>query len=184
MTPRGNQLRHVSCVHDVADESALRTGNSFAGVKPRSANLTVTRPDEGPVSTVPSTRKGCSCSLILTPCLRSSPAYTSSSNVLKRKIRDPERRHRRSGDRPIFHAHRSDARPDRDAPNRQSSDHVRRSPQIAPGSTGPFGVPSPVHASQPFAASKSPLLPLTISRSACGLLYSIGFKNPAGVPVV
>jgi hypothetical protein len=91
--------------------------------------------------------------------------------------RPPERRHRRSG-----------GLPDRDAPTRQPYGRVRitvsASPQIAPGSAAPFGVPSPVHASQPFAASKSPLLPLMMSRSACGLPYSIGFKYPAGAPLV
>src|SRR6266404_9432694 len=57
------------------------------------------------------------------------------------------------------------------------------SPQIAPGSAAPFGVPRPVHGSQPFAASKSPLLPLMMSRSACGFPYSMGFKYPTGVPL-
>src|SRR5260370_42081506 len=37
------------------------------------------------------------------------------------------------------------------------------SPQIAPGSAAPFGVPRPVHGSHPFAAPKPPFLPLMFS---------------------
>ena len=56
--------------------------------------------------------------------------------------------------------------------------HLRSTPRNA----APFGLPSPVQASQPAAAEKSPLLPDVMSRNACGLWYSRGFTKPADLP--
>src|SRR5450755_472412 len=53
-----------------------------------------------------------------------------------------------------------------------------------PVSAPPFGLPSPVQASQPAAASMSPLLPWVTSRKALEFAYSCGFKNPAGLALM
>jgi GH15 family glucan-1,4-alpha-glucosidase len=50
----------------------------------------------------------------------------------------------------------------------------QREPQSMPSSAVPLGLPSPVQASQPTRASKSPLSPCVTSRKAVGFRYSCG----------